>query len=208
MIDVLLVDDQELMRRGLRLLLATVPDIEVVAEAADGAEALAMMRHHRPDVVLSDARMPGTDGIELVAAARQQFPRTPVVVLTTFDDDDVVHGCLDAGAAGFLLKDVSPEVLAAAVLAAHRGEMVIDPRVARTALVRTSATGGDSLAGLTRAERLVAEQVALGRSNTEIAGSLVLAEGTVKNHVLSLLRKLGQRDRTALALLLHQSLGR
>lgn len=189
------------------MLLGLADDIAVVAEAGDGHGALAMIDKYAPDVVLTDARMPGMDGIDLVAACRTRFPGLPVLVLTTFDDEDVVLGSLGAGAAGFLLKDVSPERLAEAVAAAQRGEVVIDPRVARLALqARTPATD-DPLAVLTRTERVVAEHLAHGRTNREIADAMVLAEGTVKNHVSSLLRKLGQRDRTALALLLRSYFG-
>lgn len=208
-VTVLVVDDQRLVREGVRLLLEIVDGASVVAEAADGREALSMIIAHAPDVVLADARMPGLDGLGLVAACREQHPELPVIVLTTFDDDDVVHGAIDAGAAGFLLKDVSPEVLVDAVLRAHRGEVVIDPRVARTALRRTGAAPvADVLGSLTRTERVVATHVAEGRSNREIAESMVLAEGTVKNHVSSLLRKLQARDRTALALQLNRTVDR
>jgi DNA-binding NarL/FixJ family response regulator len=202
-IDVLVVDDQRLLRDGLRMLLGLSDEIAVVAEAGDGHEALAMIEKHAPDVVLTDARMPGMDGIDLVAACRVHHPRLPVLVLTTFDDEDVVLGSLEAGAAGFLLKDVSPERLAEAVAAAARGELVIDPRVARMVVRPRSATADDPLAVLTRTERVVAEHLAHGRTNTEIADAMVLAEGTVKNHVSSLLRKFGQRDRTGTALLLQ-----
>lgn len=207
MTSVLVVDDQRLLREGLRLLLETVDGVAVVAEAGDGLEALAMIDKYAPDVVLTDARMPGMDGIDLVAACRTRFPRLPVLVLTTFDDEDVVLGSLGAGAAGFLLKDVSPERLAEAVGAAQRGELVIDPRVARLAVQARASPADDQLAVLTRTERVVAEHVASGSSNREIADAMVIAEGTVKNHVSSLLRKLGQRDRTALALLLRGYFG-
>jgi DNA-binding NarL/FixJ family response regulator len=205
-IGVLVVDDQRLLRDGLRMLLGLADGIAVVAEAGEGHEALAMIDKYHPDVVLTDARMPGMDGIDLVAACRVRHPRLPVLVLTTFDDEDVVLGSLGAGAAGFLLKDVSPERLAEAVTAAARGEIVIDPRVARLVVqprASTAAAADDPLAVLTRTERVVAEHLAHGRTNTEIADAMVLAEGTVKNHVSSLLRKFGQRDRTGLALLMN-----
>lgn len=210
-IRVLVVDDQQLLRRGLRLLLETTDRIEVAAEAVDGREALAQLAKQREapiNVVLSDARMPRMDGIELVTACAREYPNIPVVMLTTFDDDDVVLGSLGAGAAGFLLKDVSTDTLAEAIESAASGGMVIDPRVTRMALRgQRSESGADPLALLTRAERLVAQHVATGASNTEIAEHLVLAEGTVKNHVSALLRKLNARDRTALALALHRAFG-
>ena len=200
-VTVLVVDDQRLVREGVRLLLDLVDGARVVAEAADGREALAVIAASAPDVVLADARMPGMDGAALVTACRDRHPQLPVIVLTTFDDDDVVHAAVDAGAAGFLLKDVSPEVLVDAVLRVHRGEVVIDPRVARAALRRSGPTAlGTAWASLTPTERVVAGHVADGLSNREIAVNMVLAEGTVKNHVSSLLRKLAARDRTALVL--------
>lgn len=200
---VLIVDDHQLLRRGLRLLLETEEGIEVVGEAADGHEALAVVGKLAPEVVLTDARMPGMDGIELVAALAREHPGLPAIVLTTFDDEDLVRGAVAAGAAGFLLKDVSTARLAEAVGEVAAGGMVVDPRVARVAFGR-SAPQGDALAVLTPTERTVGEAVSLGLSNQEIAAELVLAEGTVKNHVSALLRKLNARDRTALALNLYR----
>ncbi|WP_267489612.1 response regulator [Enemella evansiae] len=205
-IRLLVVDDQQLLRRGLRMLLETADGLQVVGEAADGREALAVLPRCRPDVVLTDARMPGMDGLELVAALAERHPGLSALVLTTFDDEAVVLGSLGAGAAGFLLKDVSTDRLAEAIREVATGGVVIDPRIARIALSGgESADRNDPLAVLTRTERLVAERVARGLTNAEIAAELVLAEGTVKNHVSSLLRKLDQRDRTALALVLHRA---
>ncbi len=207
---VVVVDDQQLLRRALRLLLSTVDGIEVVGEAAEGREALAVVSQVGPDVVVTDARMPRMDGPALVAACREQHPGLPVLVLTTFDDADLVRTALRAGAAGFLLKDVSPERLAESILAVQRGELVLDPRVARAALgapepMADARDETEPLAVLTRAERAVAERVARGMTNTEIAADLVVAEGTVKNHVTALLRKLDQPHRTGLALLLARA---
>ena len=203
MIRVIVVDDQELVRRGFRLVLQTIEDIEVVGEAAHGDEALAVIAKNGPDVVLSDARMPVMDGVALVAACRERHPGLPVIVLTTFDDDDLVREAMRAGAAGFILKDCSPEELHRAITTAHEGGAVIDPRVARA----LTTAPVDPLAALTPTERTVAALVARGLSNAELAADLVLAEGTVKNHVSALLRKLGHRDRTALALALSRDLG-
>ncbi|MDO5504413.1 MAG: response regulator transcription factor [Actinomycetia bacterium] len=206
MIRVLVVDDQQLVRRGFRLVLQTVEGVTVVGEAAHGEEALAVIAKaagsdEAVDVVLSDARMPVLDGVGLVRACRAEHPGLPVVVLTTFDDDQLVRDAVQAGAAGFVLKDCSPEELRRAIVSAHEGGAVIDPRVARALAVPAA----DPLEGLTPTERVVADHVAAGLSNTEIAAELVLAEGTVKNHVSALLRKLGQRDRTALALTLSRT---
>lgn len=205
---ILLVDDQQLLRRGLMMLLSTVDGLEVTDQAADGAEALAVIARRRPDVVLSDIRMPGMDGLELVERCRTEHPDLPVLLLTTFDDEPVVRGALAAGAAGFLLKDTSTEALADAIRSVVAGGMVLDPRVARIAMTPAAepTEAPDQLAVLTRMERLVAEQLAEGRTNSEIAARLVLAEGTVKNHVSALLRKLDARDRTALALMLYKTL--
>lgn len=219
MTSVVVIDDQQLLRRGLRLVLETVSEVTVVGEAADGLEGLAVVGQVHPDVVLCDARMPVMDGIEFVVACGERFPDLPVIVLTTFDDEDLVRAALAVGAAGFLLKDISPEALADAIHAVAADGLVIDPRVARAVIrpprggrgekARTGAAppgrDADALPALTRAERAVARHVATGATNAEIAAELVLAEGTVKNHVSAIMRKLGSRDRTALALALHEA---
>lgn len=156
---ILLVDDQQLLRRGLRLFLETEDGLEVAAEAADGHEALAVLRGTEVDVVLTDARMPGMDGVELVRQLAVLHPGLPAVVLTTFDDEDIITGAMAAGAAGFLLKDFSTTRLAEAIGEVASGGLVIDPRVARLALGR-GAQRDDPLAVLTGTERLVAELVA------------------------------------------------
>ena len=208
---VLVVDDQQLLRRGLVMLFGTVEGVDVVAQAAHGAEALAVLRAEDVDVVLADAKMPVMDGIELVRRCVREHPGLPVLVLTTFDEPDVVRGAVAAGAAGFLLKDTSIEALAEAVRAVAAGGLVIDPRVARLALAPSRDEGdeGDgppALALLTPTEREVAALVAEGLSNQAIAARMVLAEGTVKNHVSALLRKLRAADRTVLALTLYTAL--
>ena len=208
---VLVVDDQQLLRRGLVMLFGTVESVDVVAQAAHGAEALAVLRAKEIDVVLADAKMPVMDGIELVRRCAREHPDLPVLVLTTFDEPDVVRGAVAAGAAGFLLKDTSIEALAEAVRAVAAGGLVIDPRVARLALApsrdeRDEGDGPPALALLTPTEREVAALVAEGLSNQAIAARMVLAEGTVKNHVSALLRKLRAADRTVLALTLYKAL--
>ena len=206
---VLVVDDQQLLRRGLIMLFGTVEGVDVAAQAAHGDEALAVLRARRIDVVLTDAKMPVMDGIELVRQCARSHPGLPVLVLTTFDEPDIVRGAIAAGAAGFLLKDTSIESLAEAVRAVADGGLVIDPRVARLAFTTDgSRTAGDEspvLAVLTPTERKVASLVAEGLTNQAIAARMVLAEGTVKNHVSTLLHKLQAPDRTALALTLYKA---
>lgn len=194
-IRVLIVDDQELLRHGVRMLLETEPDIDVVGEAEDGHRALAMIPELLPDVVLTDARMPGLDGRGLIRRCAAEHPGLPVLALTTFDDAPLVRGLLEDGAAGFLLKDVSIDTLADAVRQVLAGGLVIDPRVARAVLDRDAPP-----AALTASEQAVADLVAEGRTNAQIADRLHLAHGTVKNTVSVLLRKFEAADRTALAL--------
>lgn len=196
-IRVLVVDDQQLVRRGICLVLGTLPGVVVAGEAADGREGLAMINTLRPDAVLTDARMPVLDGVGLVGEAARRFPGLPVVMLTTFDDDELVREAVAVGAAGFLLKDASPDEIARALDAAVRGELVVDPRVTRALLRRPEA---DPLGVLTPTEAEIAALIATGAANAEIAAALHLSHGTVKNHVSALLRKLGQPDRTRLAL--------
>lgn len=195
---VVVVDDQELLRRGLRMILETDPDIVVVGEAENGERALALLPELAPDLVLADARMPLLDGLGLVERLAVSHPGLPVLVLTTFDDARLVRQLLDAGAAGFLLKDISAEALTDAIRHVLAGGLVLDPRVARAAL--SSSPLRDAGPALTEAERAVAALVARGLPNAEIAARLHLAHGTVKNTVSALLRKLGEPDRTALAL--------
>lgn len=203
-IRVMIVDDQQLLRRGLRMILETDPTIEVVGEAENGMRALALVPQLAPDVVLADARMPVLDGVGLVQQCAASHPGLPVLVLTTFDDARLVHQLLDAGAAGFLLKDISTEALTDAIRQVLSGGLVLDPRVARAALSSGSPAGRQP--ALTDAEQAVADLVAQGLPNAEIATRLHLAHGTVKNTVSALLRKLDEPDRTALALRLARGL--
>jgi DNA-binding NarL/FixJ family response regulator len=202
-IRVLIVDDQELVRTGLRLFLETQEDLEVIGEAANGEEAIERARDLRPDVVLMDIRMPRTDGIEATARLTSAGgePRPRVLVLTTFDLDEYVFGALRAGAAGFLLKDASRERLLEAIHVVHGGDALLSPSITRR-LVEDFAARTDPLeppakvlAQLTAREREVLALVARGRSNGEIAQLLVVSEATVKSHVGSILSKLGLRDR-------------
>jgi DNA-binding NarL/FixJ family response regulator len=210
-IRVLIADDQALFREGLRTLLSTRPEVEVVAEAANGLEALAMAAQLLPAVVLMDLQMPEMDGIQATARMRDRHPDIPVLVLTTFDDDANLFGALRAGAAGYLLKDVSSETLVAALQAATRGESFLQSTVTGrvvAAFARMMEEGGvraDALVlPLSPREREILAQLGTGASNKEIADRLNLAEGTVKNHVTNILSKLDVRDRTQAALRARQ----
>ncbi|MFC9560670.1 response regulator [Agromyces sp. NPDC056965] len=205
---VLIADDQQLVRAGLRVLLDTQPDIEVIAEAADGAEAIALARSLRPDVCLLDIRMPGTDGLEATRAIAgpDVAEPIPVVVITTFDLDEYVYAALRAGARGFLLKDAGAAMLADAVHAAARGDALIAPNVtvrlieAFAGTEPASGTAAPPLEPLTARERDVLAAVARGLGNTEIAGELHISLSTVKTHVASLMTKLDARNRVELAI--------
>jgi DNA-binding NarL/FixJ family response regulator len=204
---VLLVDDQALFREALATLLAVREEVEVVGEAANGAEAVECAARLRPDVVLMDLRMPELDGIAATRRLRAQQPEVRVIALTTFDTDEEVFAALRAGAVGYLLKDVSSGRLVEAVLAAARGESVLQPSVAAKVVARVAALPDEAVprprppvVPLSERELAVVRLLAEGRSNREIAADLYLAEGTVKNHVTALLGKLGARDRTQAAL--------
>jgi DNA-binding NarL/FixJ family response regulator len=205
---VLLVDDQALFREALATLLEVRPEIDVVGEAANGAEALDRVAAVRPDVVLMDLHMPVLDGIGATRRLRVEHPDVRVLALTTFDDDEDVFAALRAGAVGYLLKDVSSDRLVEALLAAERGESVLQPSVAAKVVARFARMADDEAAPrpqplvvpLSDRELEVLRLLAGGGSNREIASALFLAEGTVKNHVTNVLGKLGARDRTQAAL--------
>jgi DNA-binding NarL/FixJ family response regulator len=208
-IRVLLVDDQELIRVGFRLVLDAEPDITVVGEAGDGHDAVEAARRLRPDVVLMDVRMPRVDGIEATSRLRELLPDTRVLVLTTFDLDEYAFGALEAGASGFLLKDAQRTELVAAIHAVHRGDAVLAPRVTRRVIQRlaTQASvppGPDPSEALTERERDVYLALARGLTNLEIADELFLGESTVKTHVGRVLSKLGARDRIHAVILAHR----
>jgi DNA-binding NarL/FixJ family response regulator len=204
---VLLVDDQALFREALATLLEVRPEIEVVGEAGDGDAALKQAADLRPDVVLMDLHMPVLDGIAATRRLRVEQPGIRVLALTTFDDDEDVFAALRAGAVGYLLKDVSSGRLVEALLAAARGESVLQPSVAARVVARFVQLPDDAprrpqplVVPLSDRELEVLRLLAEGGSNREIAGALFLAEGTVKNHVTNVLAKLGARDRTQAAL--------
>ncbi|GAB2480091.1 response regulator transcription factor [Jatrophihabitans fulvus] len=221
---VLLVDDDALVRAGLRMILSAADDLEVVGEADDGAAALEAVARHRPDVVLMDIRMPGVDGITATARLRELPGPTPqVIVLTTFHADDYVLRALRAGAGGFLLKDAAPQEIINAVRLVHAGEAMLSPSVTRTLIghvagdeVPGAGPAPDDRAGrrdaaltrldtLTTREREVAVAVGQGLSNADIAGSLYMSEATVKAHVSRLLAKLGAANRVQVAIVVHDA---
>jgi DNA-binding NarL/FixJ family response regulator len=191
-IRVLLVDDHPVVREGLRGMLATADDLRVVAEAGGAAEAVAAVRAHAPDVVLMDLRMPGGDGVEATARVLAQHPSVRVVVLTTYETDADILRAVEAGAAGYLLKDVSRAELAQAIRAAARGETVLAPSVAAKLVSRMR-----SPVELSRREIEVLRLVARGRTNAEIGRELLISEARVKTHLLRVFGKLGVSDRTA-----------
>jgi DNA-binding NarL/FixJ family response regulator len=204
---VLLVDDQALFREALATLLEVRAEIDVVGEAGDGATALERAAALRPDVVLMDLHMPVLDGIAATKRLRVEHPAVRVLALTTFDDDEDVFAALRAGAVGYLLKDVSSDRLVEALLAAARGESVLQPSVAAKVVARFAALPDDVppraqplVVPLSDRELDVLRRLAEGESNREIATALFLAEGTVKNHVTNVLAKLAARDRTQAAL--------
>jgi DNA-binding NarL/FixJ family response regulator len=210
-IRVALVDDQHLVRAGLRALLERSEDIAVVGEAPDGAAAVELVVRERPDVVLMDIRMPGVDGLAATRriVADPRLTGVHVVVLTTFDTDEHVFGAVRAGAAGFLLKDTAPEELRRAVRLVAAGDAMLSPevtrRVMRSAAAGRPALATDRLAGLTEREREVLAEVGAGRSNAEIGERLFISVATARTHVSRLLGKLGARDRAQLVVLAYET---
>ncbi|MFJ8432925.1 response regulator [Kitasatospora sp. NPDC094019] len=219
-IRVMLVDDQELLRTGFRMILQSQGDIEIVAEAGDGAQAVEKLRHTEVDVILMDVRMPRLDGVQAtrricLAEDGSPLPDAPhVLILTTFDLDEYAFAALKAGASGFLLKDVPPTELVAAIRAVHGGDAVVAPTTTRRMIDRFAEVlptpqngqgGADTLGPLTEREREVFLLVAQGLSNGEIAARLVLSEATVKTHVGRILAKLGLRDRVQAVVLAYEA---
>jgi DNA-binding NarL/FixJ family response regulator len=213
MIRVLLVDDEALVRVGIRMIIESGPELEVVGEAADGADAVDAVRRHRPDVVLMDVRMPRLDGVAATAAVRALEHPPAVIVLTTFDTDDYIFRALESGAAGFLLKDTPPQELVRAVVAVHHGDAMLAPSVARRVVAQLSdgsrnqrqREASSRLDVLTPREREVLIEVGQGLSNAEIGHRLFLSEATVKGHVGHLFDKLGTTNRVQIALIAYRA---
>ncbi|MFE6851123.1 response regulator [Streptomyces sp. NPDC057674] len=200
-IRVLLVDDHQVVRRGLRTFLEVQDDIEVVGEASDGAEGVARAEELRPDVVLMDVKMPGTDGIEALKRLRELDNPAKVLVVTSFTEQRTVVPALRAGASGYVYKDIDPDALAGAIRSVHAGHVLLQPEVAGALLSQDESHGGTGRGStLTEREREVLGLIADGRSNREIARALVLSEKTVKTHVSNILMKLDLADRTQAAL--------
>ena len=207
---VVLIDDDDLMRAGLRSVLSSDETIEVVGEAGDGGLAVDEIRRLLPDIVLMDIRMPGLDGISATREVLAAFPEVKVVVLTTFEDDDYIFDSLNAGASGFLLKRTKPEELIAGIRSVADGDSLLSPSVTRRVIDRmatqpVAGLSGARLDDLTPREREVLELVGRGLSNREIAESFVIEESTVKTHVKRILMKLGLRDRVQAVIFAYET---
>jgi DNA-binding NarL/FixJ family response regulator len=210
-IRVLICDDQALVRGGFRAILDARPEIEVVGEAENGAQAVGLTQRRHPDVILMDIRMPVLDGIEATRKLVADGSPARVIVLTTFDLDEYVHAAIRAGASGFLLKDVTPANLVEAIGIVAQGDALLAPSVTRRLLERFATTlpvgdrSTDALAELTAREVEVLRLLAAGLSNAEIAAELVVSEATVKTHISSVLRKLGLRDRVQAVIVAYET---
>jgi DNA-binding NarL/FixJ family response regulator len=208
---VLVVDDDDLMRAGLRAVLSSDQTVQVVGEASDGRAAVQRVGEFRPDVVLMDVRMPDLDGIAATREVVAASPEVKVVILTTFEQDDYIFGALSAGASGFLLKRTSPEELIAAIHTVAAGDSLLSPSVTRRVIDRMAqhptaeVSFDERLADLTPREREVLENLARGLSNTEIAAALIIEESTVKTHVKRILMKLRLRDRVQAVIFAYES---
>lgn len=214
MVKVLIVDDQELIRESLKIVLSTHDDIHVVGVAGDGFEVLDILKREKVDVILMDIRMPRMDGVYCTKAVKEQYPETKIIILTTFDDDDFVFSALRYGASGYLLKGVGMEELYQAILTVDNGGAMINPDIATKVFSMFSRMSQNnysiqvdetSLDDISKPEWRVIQQVGFGLSNKEIAQKLFLSEGTVRNYLSSILSKLDLRDRTQLAIWAVQS---
>ncbi|WP_059006538.1 response regulator [Streptomyces specialis] len=216
MIRVLIADDEPMIRAGVRAVLATDPDIDVIAEAVDGHDAVELVQRHRPSVAVLDIRMPGINGIDAAAEIRSTVPATNIIMLTTFGEDDYILKALGGGAAGFLIKSGEPEELITGIRAVAEGAAYLSPKVAARVVAHLAATGAGTLAGrrstarhrvaaLTAREREVLAFLGSGLSNGQIARRLHVVEGTVKAHVSSILARLGVDNRAAAAVVAHEA---
>lgn len=208
MISVLIVDDQDLIRKGLRMLLEAEPDLRVIGEAGDGSQALAQARRLDPDVILMDVRMPGLDGIQATAHLAQAGSRARILMLTTFNLDEYVYHAMKAGAGGFLLKDATREQLTGAIRAVCAGETLLAPAITRRLIedfCRGPAPGTTADGALSGREHEVVRLIAAGQSNAEIAASLYLSKATIKSHITRILARLGLRDRTQIAIYAYEN---
>jgi DNA-binding NarL/FixJ family response regulator len=211
MITVVLIDDQELVRTGLRTLLQRDPEIGVVGEAGDGRSGVRLVQQARPDVVLMDIRMPGMDGLEATRriVGDPGLGGTKVVVLTTFDEDEHIQEAMRVGAVGYLLKDLSPEELRRAVHIVAAGDALLAPAITRRVMQQLAAKGGapnpQLLADLSEREREVLRHIGLGESNDELAASLIISPATARTYVSRLLAKLNARDRSQLVIIAYES---
>jgi len=210
MISVLIADDQDLIRKGLRMLLEAEPDFRVAGEAGDGSQALAQARNLDPDIILMDVRMPRVDGIEATTRLVQSGSRARILMLTTFNLDEYVYHAMKAGASGFLLKDATREQLTGAIRAVCAGETLLAPAITRR-LIEDFCGGpapgtpaGSAAGGLSEREREVVRLVATGLSNAEIAAQLYLSEATIKSHITRILARLGLRDRVQIAVYAYE----
>jgi DNA-binding NarL/FixJ family response regulator len=214
MIKVLLVDDQNLIRQGLKALLELEPDLEIIGEAENGEQAINLSATLQPDVILMDIRMPLMDGVAATKKLQNTHPQIKILVLTTFDDDEYVKAALENGAMGYLLKDTPSEELAVAIRAVYKGYTQLGPGIVKKLVnqfSRVTPTQSPpvppSLSELTPREKEVLRLIAIGANNREISQQLYISEGTVKNHVTNILNRLNLRDRTQAAIVAHTFLG-
>jgi DNA-binding NarL/FixJ family response regulator len=214
MIKVLLVDDQNLIRQGLKALLELEPDLEIIGEAENGQQAINLSAKLQPDVILMDIRMPIMDGVAATKKLQNTHPEIKILVLTTFDDDEYIKAALENGAMGYLLKDTPSEELAVAIRAVYKGYTQLGPGIVKKLVTQFSRMTPTqlppvppSLSELTPREKEVLRLIAIGANNREISQQLYISEGTVKNHVTNILNRLNLRDRTQAAIVAHTFLG-
>ncbi|MBA1334971.1 MAG: Two-component transcriptional response regulator, LuxR family [Firmicutes bacterium] len=206
MIRVAIVDDQEILRQGMKMILSTQEDMEIAGEGSNGTEGYRLCEAHAVDVILMDIKMPVMDGVEATRRIKRDFPNTKVIILTTFDEDEFIFEGLKNGASGYLLKDASPDSIIEAIRNVHGGGAQIQPRVAARVVDRLRELNGcegekdPRIGSLTERERDIVQLVGQGKNNREIADELFITEGTAKNHISNILVKLELRDRTQLAI--------